>query len=212
MIQISTFVFNDFQENTYVLFDETNECLIIDAGISNKAEENKFFDYVKSNHLNPVALLNTHCHIDHILGCRLIKDAYNIPFYIHEEDLILINKANEFAAIFGMRINKPPMPDKYLADMQAFKFGDSSLQILHVPGHSAGSICFYSQKDKIILTGDVLFNGSVGRTDLPGGNYNTLINGIKSKLLVLPDDVSVFSGHGPITTIGQERKSNPFLQ
>jgi glyoxylase-like metal-dependent hydrolase (beta-lactamase superfamily II) len=211
MIKIKTFVFNAFQENSYILHDETDNCIIIDPGCSCSEEENELSGYIKSYGLKPIAMVNTHCHIDHILGCKFLKKSFDIPFYAHEGETILIRGAKEYGIFFGFEFEQPPMPDEYLTDNQEFRFGNSRLLISHVPGHSPGSITLYNQTDKFVLTGDVLFRGSVGRTDLPGGDFNILISSIKKKLLTLPQDVVVFPGHGPYTTIGQENDSNPFI-
>jgi hydroxyacylglutathione hydrolase len=211
MIKIKTFVFNVFQENTYILHDETCECVVVDPGVSTNIEKTEFDNYIVSNKLKPIAIVNTHCHIDHILGCKFLKEKYNIPFYTHEKEIILVEKAREYGVFFNIEIEDPPKPDKFLKDGDAFLFGNSVLFISHVPGHSPGSICLYSEIDKFILTGDVLFEGSIGRTDLPGSDPKVLINNIKTKLLTLPRDVIVFPGHGPYTTIGQEHDTNPFL-
>jgi hydroxyacylglutathione hydrolase len=211
MITIKTFVFNDFQENTYILSDETNECLIIDPGCNNQYEKKELSDYIEKYHLLPHAILNTHGHIDHVLGCKYICEKYKIPFIAHKEELILIKNALEFASFFSIDAEQPPLPDQNINEGEEYKFGNSNLKIFHVPGHSPGSITLYSAENKIILTGDVLFRSSIGRTDLPGGSYETLIDGIKTKLLTLPGNTVVMPGHGPQTTIEDEIKNNPFL-
>ncbi|MBA7511316.1 Hydroxyacylglutathione hydrolase GloC [subsurface metagenome] len=212
MITIKTFVFNSFQENTYIVFDETNSCVIIDPGMNTEVEEKELHDYISEHKLIPEAIVNTHCHVDHVLGCNCVKNTYEVPFYAHESEKILIDGAKAFAEFFGMKIEQPLHPDYYLQDGSRFTFGESELEILHVPGHSPGSLVFFSKTANIAITGDVLFKGSIGRTDLPGGNLNLLIDGIKSKLLTLPPEVAVFPGHGPHTTIGHEHDTNPFLK
>jgi hydroxyacylglutathione hydrolase len=212
MINITAFIFNSFQENTYVLNDETKECVIVDPGFSTKVEKKLMDDFFTSQNLNPVAIINTHCHIDHILGCEYLQKTYKIPFYIHKNEIDLLQVSKEYAKLFGIEIDHIPQPDKFLDEGDVFNFGNSVLSVLHVPGHSPGSICFYANNDKFILTGDVLFRGSIGRSDLPGGDYDTLIKNIKSKILILPREVLVFSGHGPNTTIGLEYDTNPFLK
>ncbi|MGD2035111.1 MAG: MBL fold metallo-hydrolase [Bacteroidales bacterium] len=211
MLSIKSFVFNPFQENTYLLSDETKECIIIDPGISSDAEEKELSNYIDSNDLHPSAIYNTHCHVDHILGCDRLKQLYQIPFYAHESEKILIEGAQSFAEFFGMSIEKPPYPDKIISEQDRVRFGDSGLDIFHVPGHSPGSLVFYSGESKLAITGDVLFQGSIGRTDLPGGDYNLLIEGIRSKLLHLPKETVIYPGHGPVSTIGTEHDTNPFL-
>jgi glyoxylase-like metal-dependent hydrolase (beta-lactamase superfamily II) len=211
MITIKTFVFNAFMENTFVLSDESKNCIIIDPGMNSKAEEEEISTYISTNELLPVSLINTHCHVDHVLGCNRIKELYNIPFYAHELEKVLIDEAIQFAEFFGISIEQPPQPDKTLSERDKVSFGNSEMDILHVPGHSPGSLAFYSKQNNFAITGDVLFNGSIGRTDLPGGNYNLLIDGIKSKLLSLPKETTIYPGHGPTSTIGKEYDTNPFL-
>jgi len=211
MVTLKTFVFNDFQENTYILSDETKECIIIDPGCFYVTEQNELSDYINKNNLVPKAIINTHGHIDHVLGCKFVQNNYKIPFITHKEELPLIKNALHFGSIFGLKAEQPPLPDSYIDEGEIYRFGNAQLQIFFVPGHSPGSLAFYSAEDKMIITGDVLFRGSIGRTDLPGGNYNMLINVIKNKLLTLPADTMVFPGHGPSSTIGNEINSNPFL-
>jgi len=211
MITIKIFVFNSFQENTYVLSDETNSCIIIDPGMNSDDEEKEITEYISNNALIPEALINTHCHVDHILGCNRIKKLYTIPFSAHESETIIIDSAKSFAEFFGMSIEQPPQPDKNISEKDKINFGNSELEIIHIPGHSPGSLVFHSKSDKFAITGDVLFHGSIGRTDLPGGDYGLLIEGIKSKLLSLPRETTIYPGHGPGSTIGHEYDTNPFL-
>jgi hydroxyacylglutathione hydrolase len=212
MIKISNFIFNYFQENTYILSDETGDCVIVDPGFSSDKEKNELVNFIADNSLKPVAIINTHCHIDHILGCAYLQKAYNIPFYIHSQETDLMQNAQEYAKFYGLKIENIPQPDGFLKEGDTYNFGNSVLSVLHVPGHSPGSICLYSENNRFILTGDVLFRGSIGRSDLPGGDYNTLIKNIKSKILILPREVLVLSGHGPSTNIGLESDTNPFLK
>lgn len=211
MITIKTFVFNAFQENTFVLSDETNSCIIIDPGMNSDEEEREITNYITDQKLDLVSIVNTHCHVDHILGCNRIIKKYNVPFYAHESEQILIENAKSFAEFFGMSIDQPPSPDKFIVEKDKVIIGNSSLEIFLIPGHSPGSLVFYSKEDKFAITGDVLFRGSIGRTDLPGGDYTMLIDGIKSKLLSLPRDTTIYPGHGPSSTIGSEYDTNPFL-
>jgi hydroxyacylglutathione hydrolase len=211
MIRIKIFEFNPFQENTLILFDETKQCLIIDPGCYNPEENKELTDYIEKELIVPKAIINTHGHVDHLLGCKFIHDKYKVPFYTHKDDIVLIERAQEFGALFGIKVAPPPLPDYFLSDGQKFSFGNSELLISHVPGHSPGSIAIYNIEGNFVFTGDVLFRGSIGRTDLPGGNFDTLIESIKSKLLVLPREVVVYPGHGPDTTIGNEIDKNPFL-
>ena len=211
MISIHYFTFNGFQENTYILFDETKECVIIDPGCYSNEEEQELDKFITENELIPIKLLNTHCHIDHVLGNSFVASKYNIGLEIHENDLPTLHATPEYGHTFGFNIDKSPEPTTLLKDGDVIKFGNSELNVLYAPGHSAGHIIFVAQEEKFVINGDVLFQGSIGRTDLPGGDYNTLIESIKTKLLTLDDDFTVYSGHGPSTTIGFERSQNPFL-
>jgi len=211
MIQLHYFTFNGFQENTYILFDETKECIIIDPGCYSNEEQQELVSYISEKGLTPVKLLNTHCHVDHMLGNNFVASKYNIGLEIHEMDLQTLQSTQEHGSIFGFNVEKSPEPSAFLNDGDVIKFGNSSLDVLYVPGHSAGHLVFVAHEEKFVINGDVLFQGSIGRTDLPGGDYNTLINSIKEKMLPLGDDYKVYSGHGPYTTIGFEKNNNPFL-
>ncbi|MCF6240618.1 MAG: MBL fold metallo-hydrolase [Bacteroidales bacterium] len=208
---IKTFIFNPFQENTYLLYDETGEAVIIDPGCYSKSEEEQLSNFISSNNLKLKHLLNTHSHIDHILGNRFISKTYNLPVQSHREDEFLIARAQEQAVLFGMQIDAPPAVGKYIDESNTIKFGKSVLKITHAPGHSPGSLVFYNEDERFMIVGDVLFNQSIGRTDLPGGNLDTLLKSIFTKLFPLGDDMKVYPGHGTTTTIGQERISNPFF-
>jgi hydroxyacylglutathione hydrolase len=211
MIQIKCFVFNSFQENTYLLYDETNECLIIDAGCFLDEEKDKLFCFLKDNSLKPVKLLNTHCHIDHLLGNTFIYEQFGLLTSAHRFEKPLLEMAGEQAKFFGFEMEPPPPIENFLEDKNQIKFGNSELLVIHVPGHSRGSLAFYNKTRKFILVGDVLFQGGIGRTDLPGGDYETIIKSIRGILFALDEDVIVYPGHGPNTTIGEEKKFNPFF-
>ncbi|MDY6800584.1 MAG: MBL fold metallo-hydrolase [Bacteroidota bacterium] len=211
MLKIKTFVFNPFQENTIILYDETKECVIIDAGNNDLNEKNQLFTFIEENTLNPKYILNTHCHIDHIMGNADVIEKYNIPSIAHKEDLPLIERAKDMALAFGFNVKEPPKPNKFVLNGDEIKFGNSMLEVRHVPGHSPGSVAFIANDERFAIVGDVLFKGSIGRTDLPGGDYNTLISSIKQKLFSLNDDFIVYPGHGDSTTIHHERNTNPFL-
>ncbi|MCT4639123.1 MAG: MBL fold metallo-hydrolase [Bacteroidales bacterium] len=211
MIEIKTFVFNPFQENTYVLSDETKECIIIDCGCYEDHERMQLQDYIKENDLKPVAILNTHSHVDHILGNQWIKEVFNIPLKASMKDEALLATAVSHGKMYGMILDEPPVIDEDIDESKTVKFGSSELKILDVPGHSPGCIAFYNDEQKFVFSGDVLFCGSIGRTDLPGGDYDQIMSSIMDKLTTLDDDYKVYAGHGPSTTIGIERKSNPFL-
>jgi len=211
MINIKTFVFNAFQENTFILYDDTNDCVIIDAGCSTENEEMQLKNFITENKLTPKLLINTHCHIDHILGNSFVTNEYNVKNLVHKDDLFFIEKAKEIAITYGLELNEPSLPDNIIDKEGELSFGNSTLKILHVPGHSPGSIALYNDENKFVIVGDVLFNGGIGRTDLPGGDYNVLMRSINEKLFVLNDDVVVFPGHGSTTTILKEKTENPFL-
>lgn len=211
MISIKRFAFNPFQVNTYVLSDETKECIIIDPGMDDPLEENEILHYIDSNKLNPVLLANTHAHVDHILGCEFIAEKYGIEFIAHKDCEMFLKRAKESAAMFGISFENIKSIDRYLEEGEPLSFGNSSLEILHTPGHADGSLCFYSEKDKFVITGDVLFNQSIGRTDLPTGNYDVLQKSIWEKLFTLPDETVAYPGHGPETNIGFEKIHNPFV-
>jgi len=211
MIQIFSFAFNPFRENTYLLYDETNECIIIDPGCYTPIEQAEFSTFIENRNLKPVKVINTHCHIDHILGNKYIFERYNLLPQMHKIEKEVMLAAEKFAPAFGIRLEKPPEPKDFIDENDLITFGKSSLQILFTPGHSPGSLCFYNSGQKFVIGGDVLFYGSIGRTDLPGGDFDTLISSIREKLFPLGDDVTVYPGHGPETTIGFEKANNPFL-
>lgn len=210
-MQLQSFVFNDFQENTYVLYDSTGECVIIDPGAYRPNEKLELLSFIENEKLKPKFLLNTHCHIDHILSNKLVKQSFSIPFLMHEKDLPVLERALDVGKNYGIFMEQSPPPDKFLEEGEKINFGKTELEIIFTPGHSPGSISFFNRKEKILLSGDVLFKNSIGRFDFPGGNYETLMDSIVNKLLLLDDDVKVFSGHGPMTTIGYEKKNNPFV-
>lgn len=211
MLQVQSFTFNPFQENTYVLWDETLDCVIIDPGCSNTYEQEELLKFIKSEKLKPVKLVNTHCHIDHVMGNYFVAKNFGLDLYIHKDDLFLLENVENIGKMYGVPVLASPAPKHFLDENNTLDFGNISMQIFHTPGHSPGSISFFDKDSKILIVGDVLFNGSIGRTDLPGGNYHTLIHSIVSKLLPLGDDVKVYSGHGSVTTIGKEKRTNPFL-
>ncbi|MEK6615117.1 MAG: MBL fold metallo-hydrolase [Bacteroidota bacterium] len=211
MILIRVFVFNPFEENTYILYDETKECVIIDPGCSNPSEKKELVDFIKEEHLTPVKLLNTHCHIDHVFGNSFVAKKYTIGLEVHKDDLQVLHSLPQVSHLYGLNAEESVEPSGFLNEGDKIKFGNSTLDILFCPGHSPGSLCFMSKEDKFIISGDVLFYGSIGRTDLPGGDHETLLCSIREKLFVLDDDVAVFPGHGQETSIGFEKKNNLFL-
>jgi glyoxylase-like metal-dependent hydrolase (beta-lactamase superfamily II) len=210
-MNIETLVFNPIQENTYIISAENNECAIIDAGCYSKREFEQLDTFISKHGLKPVLLINTHCHFDHLMGVSKVRASYNLKWGIHASEAQMVEMAVVQGDMFGVPMEPITPADFYLTDGETITLGNEILKVIHVPGHSIGSICFYSETDKFLISGDVLFAGSIGRTDLIGGDYPTLISGIKNKLLTLPDDVRVYPGHGPSTTIGYERKNNPYL-
>jgi hydroxyacylglutathione hydrolase len=211
MITIHDFVFGPFQENTYVLFDETKECLILDPGNNTASEDKKLSDFISKNQLVVKGLILTHGHIDHINGNKYVYDTYGFLPEVHKSDLYFIEKHLASAMMYGLNAQQSPMPKNYITEGDVIEFGNSKLQTMHTPGHSPGSITFYNLEQKFMIAGDVLFYGSIGRTDLPLGNFDELISSIKDKLFPLGDDMKVYNGHGRATTIGFERLNNPFL-
>ena len=211
MIKIKKFTFNPIQENTYVLYDETGECVIVDAGCYFDYEQKELADFIEEKQLKPVKLVNTHCHFDHVFGIRYCRAKYNIPFLAHREDLFLIENMVEHGDRFGIPTEPVEGPDAFINEGDLIQFGNSVLELIYVPGHSPGSLVLYNPEQHFMLAGDVLFYGSIGRTDLPKGSYEQLISNIKMKLLVLPEETLVYSGHGTETSIGFEKQSNPFL-
>ena len=205
MINIHYFTFNGFQENTFILSDETKKCVIIDPGCYSNEEQQELTNFISENDLIPTKLLNTHCHIDHVLGNNFVASKYNIGLEMHEKDLPTLLATPEYGHTFGFNMDPSPEPTNLLKEGDVVKFGNSELEVIFTPGHSPGHIVFVNHQQKFVINGDVLFQGSIGRTDLPGGDYITLIDNIKSKLLILSDDFIVYTGHGSSTTIGYER-------
>ncbi|MBT5354518.1 MAG: MBL fold metallo-hydrolase [Flavobacteriales bacterium] len=212
-MEIHQITFNTFQENTFILWDNTGDCIIIDPGCYEKNEELELVDFINKNNLNPVKLINTHCHIDHILGNKFVSEKWDLELYMNKIDLPLLEGSGDIARMYGFENYKgSPYPKHYLEEGDILEFGESKLGILFTPGHAPGHICLFNKEEGFIVSGDVLFNGSIGRTDLPGGDFDTLIESIKTKLMTLQDETIVYCGHGPSTSIGRERLSNPFLQ
>lgn len=213
MAAITSFTFNPFQENTYIIYDETKECIIIDPGCYHDAEKRMLTEYIKGNDLKPVRLLNTHCHLDHIFGNQFIYETYGLLPEIHQKELPILASYPMVAQKYGVLNAAPsPVPKQFIEQDEVLTFGTSKCTALFAPGHSPASLCFYFEEEGFVIVGDVLFKESIGRTDLLGGDYNTLINSIKTQLMPMSDKVVVFSGHGPQTTIGHERLNNPFLK
>lgn len=210
-MEIYKLVFSPIEVNTYILADQSGDCAIIDCGCYSKEESWRLEKFISDKKINPVLLLNTHCHLDHIFGNKFILDRYKLKALSGESDELNRKNAVQHAKFFGLSMDNPPEPGGFITDNQIITFGTTELLSLHVPGHSAGSIAFYNEMNGCVFTGDALFAGSIGRTDLPGGNYDTLINSIQSKLFVLPPSTVVYPGHGGETTIEREMESNPYF-
>lgn len=210
-MEIFKIVFSPIEVNTYILANQSGDCAIIDCGCYNTDENEELAGFIKNKKLNPVLLLNTHCHLDHIFGNKFILKKYNLKTFSSEYDERNRKSSVQHARLFGLTMDEPPEPAGFLIDNQVIAFGTTELVVLHVPGHSSGSLAFYSEKNDCVFTGDALFEGSIGRTDLPDGNYEKLIKSIKSKLFVLPPSTVVYPGHGNETTIENEMKSNPYF-
>ena len=212
MILTKSFTFNPFQENTYIIFDESKECIIIDPGCYDQTENSILKNFIKKNNLKPVALVNTHCHLDHIFGNSFVAETYNLSPIMHEADLPILEYAPIAARSYGVNLNKLPKVTKFIKEDDIIKFGNSKFNIIYTPGHSPGHICLINKEENICISADVLFRLSIGRTDLLMGDYETLLKSIKEKLLILNDKMVVYPGHGNSTTIGFEKRNNPFLQ
>lgn len=210
MLLIQSFVFNPFEENTYVVYDETGEGAIIDPGCHDPEEKKILTDFIAEKRIVVKLLLNTHCHIDHVLGNDFVKEKYNVPFLIHAKEEPVLRAVKTYASAYGFPQYHETLPDKFLTPGAPVSFGNTSFEVLFLPGHAPGHVGFYHSLSKSLLSGDVLFERSIGRTDLPGGDFNTLISSIQRTIFALPDDVTVYPGHGNPTTVGEEKVYNPF--
>lgn len=209
---IKIFTFNPFQENTYLIYDDNKNAAIIDAGCMTEIEKNTLSKFISEQELQVKRILNTHLHIDHQFGNRYVSEKYGLKPEAAKEDEFLLERIAEQSKMFGLPAQEKPQEiGSYIEDNQEIKIGDISLKAIHAPGHSPGSMCLYAEKEGVLFAGDVLFHGSIGRTDLPQGDYATLIRSITNRLLVLPDETVVYCGHGPATTIGNEKINNPYL-
>ncbi len=208
MLNIKCFSFNPISVNTYIIYNESKDCVIVDAGNCNSREDNVLFDFIEKNQLNPIMILNTHAHIDHILGNYSTAQKYQIPLASHPDGMEYFKSAYSYASAFGIEYDKnnTVYPTIELYDNQIIKIGDDELEVIHTPGHAKGCCCFYCEEQDFLITGDTLFLRSIGRTDLPGGSYSEIVDSIREKLYELPDETVCFCGHGPNTTIGEEKK------
>jgi hydroxyacylglutathione hydrolase len=208
---IKTFTFNDFSENTYILYDETHECVIIDPGCNSPREQEELTDFISNANLKPMHLINTHCHIDHILGNQFVSEKYQLKLTSHKKEQAVLDVGQTTAMMYHIPYTKSPDIAIFIDEGDHVKFGKSELQVLFTPGHSPASVSLYCKESNILVAGDVLFQGSIGRTDLPGGNFETLTRVIRAKFFTLPDETVVYPGHGGDTTIGIEKRTNPFF-
>ncbi|SEW20204.1 MBL fold metallo-hydrolase [Chitinophaga arvensicola] len=211
MIEIQQFTFGPLQENTFLLINGKNECIIIDPGCYFQDERKELLQYIQTHGLNVIRLLNTHCHFDHIFGNKLVSDTYKVRPEFHELEQPILDNSQRAGAMYNIPFEPSPGAGRYLEAGEKILFGEHEITVLLTPGHSPGSVGFYCASQHFLIGGDVLFYQSIGRTDLPGGDHATLLKSIREQLFVLPDDVKVFPGHGPATTIGFEKKHNPFL-
>jgi hydroxyacylglutathione hydrolase len=212
MIRIESFAFNAFQENMYILINtDTKECIIFDPGCSNVNENKRLLTFIEKENLIPVRLINTHCHIDHVLGNHLVAETYGLELEAHKGEVPVLQSCVQVSSMYGIAYTPSPAISKFIEHGDIIHLGEIAIEARLAPGHSPASLCFVDHISKQVIGGDVLFHGSIGRTDLPGGSYRTLIESITTQLMTLADDYKVYSGHGPTTTIGHERATNPFL-
>ena len=211
MLAIRSFTFSPVQENTYLLYNDEHQCCIIDPGCYFPEEREELKTGIEKTGLSPVLLLNTHCHLDHVFGNKFVAETWGLQLHIHPLEKPLLDFAPQSGRMWQLPFDNYEGPLVYLKEGEFIKIGEEILKILPVPGHSPGSVAFYYEKGGFVVAGDALFQGSIGRTDLPGGDFDTLINSIRTQLFTLPDETVVYSGHGAPTTIGEEKKSNPFF-
>lgn len=211
MLHIKSFEFSPIRENTYLIYNELNECLVIDPGMYFDEEKDELAEYILRQGLKPVRLLNTHCHLDHVFGNKFIAEQYGLILEIHLNEQVLLDYAPTAGLMYNLPFDNYQGEVRYLQEGERIRIGEDELQIILAPGHSPGSLCFYCDKQGFLIGGDVLFQRSIGRTDLPGGNFDTLARSIRTQLYTLPDATIVYPGHGPATSIGDEKKFNPFV-
>mgnify|MGYP001496432327 FL=1 len=211
MLQIKLFEFSPIQENTYVLYNEFNDCLIIDPGCYYDDEKDELVNFLIKMDLKPKMLLNTHCHLDHVFGNKFIAEKFGLTLQIHRNEKLVLDFAPKSGLLYNLPFDNYNGDFIYLEEGNKILLGNDELTVIEAPGHSPGHICFYCAAQHFIISGDVLFKRSIGRTDLPGGNHETLLKNIREKLFTLPGETKVYSGHGPVTTIGEEKNQNPFF-
>lgn len=212
MLSVKSFEFSPIRENTYILYNEFNDCLIIDPGCYFDEEKDEMLAFIKDKKLQPLKLINTHCHLDHVFGNKMIGETFRLSLHLHKNEKAVLEFAPSSGLMYSMPFDNYTGDLIYLQERDTISIGADKLKILFTPGHSPGSLSFYCERDKFVISGDALFKNSIGRTDLPGGDHELLIKSIKENLLALPDETLVYSGHGPVTTVGEERANNPFLR
>lgn len=211
-LKIKKFIFNGFQENTYIVYHSNGRAFIFDPGNSTSSEDQLLFDFISGHGLTPVALINTHCHIDHILGNDAVLEKYKIPFWAPDGEQMILESGKITSSMYGISYRESPKPDQWIDTDHTMKLEDEEWILLSAPGHSPASMVFYNPESGFAIAGDVLFRDSIGRTDLPGGNHEELLKNIREKLYTLPDETVIHPGHGPETTIGHEKRNNPFVR
>ena len=212
MLTVKAFSFNPVEENTYILYNEKRECCIIDPGFYFPEEKEEFKGFIEETNLHPILLLNTHCHLDHVFGNKFVHDTWGLLLHIHEKEKQMLELAPVSGEMWQLPFENYEGELIFLKENSRIEIGSDGLEVRFAPGHSPGHVCFYDEADGFAISGDVLFSGSIGRTDLPGGDFHTLINSIQTQLFTLPDDTKIYCGHGPMTTIGFEKMNNPFVK
>ena len=212
MTHVQAFEFNPFAENTYVVFDDTGACVIFDPGCYDFEERTALKNFIEEKNLRPVRLINTHCHLDHVFGNAFVAKTWNVDLEIHIGELPVLQRFGRMCEMYGIPFaEEPPAPARFVEAGETVEFGNTRLKALFTPGHSPASLSFYCREEGFVIAGDVLFLESIGRTDLPGGDMETLLNSIRCQLFTLPGETLVYPGHGPATTIRHEMEYNPFL-
>jgi glyoxylase-like metal-dependent hydrolase (beta-lactamase superfamily II) len=212
MHPIHSFCFNPFQENTFLIMNDAKEVIIVDPGCYTEEEQNALIQFIKKNELTPVLLLNTHCHLDHVFGNQFVSDFYTLTAQLHINEQVVLDRLPEAGARWGVPTAKYTGPIQYIEEGQIIPFGKSKFKVILTPGHSPGSVCFYNEAENYLIGGDLIFKDGVGRTDLPGSNPADLIKSIADKILPLPNETIIYSGHGPETTLGREKAANPYIK
>ncbi|MCX8478457.1 MAG: MBL fold metallo-hydrolase [Chitinophagales bacterium] len=212
-MQIANFIFNPFSENTYLMYEEGGECWVVDPGYYGPEEGADLLKFIEGKKLRPTKVLLTHAHLDHVFGLNdFLTHFPTIPFYIHADEMPVLQAAPEVGERYGLYCAAVTKAPEFLKEGDTLHFGNEVFEVFFTPGHSPGSISFYNKNNHLLISGDVLFQGSIGRTDLPGGSFELLEQHIQNKLYPLPDETQVLSGHGPVTTIGEEKAHNPFVR